>query len=103
MAIAAGTRFLGKVRFIDPAPYELGLVAQALWMLDQGLLLLGGKTARGLGWVQVEVTAVRSLSPVAMVPAAGDGEAPGFAPVTAALAEYLQHLRTLADTAAGEV
>ncbi|HEX5716603.1 MAG TPA: RAMP superfamily CRISPR-associated protein, partial [Thermoanaerobaculia bacterium] len=35
--VPAGTRFLGHIRFKNPADYELGLVAQALWMLDQGL------------------------------------------------------------------
>jgi len=55
--VPAGTRFDGRIRFKNPADHELGLLAQAFWMLDSGLLLLGGKSARGLGWVQVEVTA----------------------------------------------
>jgi CRISPR-associated RAMP protein (TIGR02581 family) len=54
--VPAGSRFAGRVRLLNPTEEELGLVAQGLWMLDQGLALLGGKSARGLGWVQVEVT-----------------------------------------------
>lgn len=59
--VPAGTRFHGRIRLKNPADYELGLVAQALSMLDQGALLLGGKSARGLGWVKVEVLAPRTL------------------------------------------
>ncbi len=54
--VPAGTVFHGFVRFKNPADHELGLLAQAFWMLDQGMLLLGGKTARGLGWIEVAVT-----------------------------------------------
>lgn len=54
--VPAGTMFQGSVRFKNPADYELGLLAQAFWMLDQGILLLGGKSARGLGWVEVAVS-----------------------------------------------
>lgn len=54
--VPAGSAFAGRVRLKNPADYEVGLLAQVLWMLDQGLLLLGGKSARGLGWVSVEVT-----------------------------------------------
>jgi len=60
--VAAGTSFRGRVRLLNPDPYEIGLLAQALWMLDEGVLLLGGKKARGLGWVQVAVTEPRSQS-----------------------------------------
>lgn len=60
--VAAGARFLGTIRFKNPADFELGLLAQALWMLDGGALLLGGKSARGLGWVGVEVTAPRFIA-----------------------------------------
>jgi CRISPR-associated RAMP protein (TIGR02581 family) len=60
--VAAGTTFSGSIRFKNPADFELGLLAQALWMLDSGALLLGGKSARGLGWVHVEVTAPRFIS-----------------------------------------
>jgi CRISPR-associated RAMP protein (TIGR02581 family) len=59
--IPAGTSFAGKIRFKNPIDYEIGLLAQALWMLNEGGLLLGGKSARGLGWVAVEVSAPRRL------------------------------------------
>jgi CRISPR-associated RAMP protein (TIGR02581 family) len=59
--VPAGTRFNGRIRFKNPADYEIGLLAQALWMLGEGGLLLGGKSARGLGWVEVAVSAPRRL------------------------------------------
>jgi len=55
--VPAGTAFAGRVRLKNADDAEIGLFAQALWMLDEGLLTLGGKSARGLGWMQVEVTA----------------------------------------------
>jgi len=55
-AVPAGTCFEGKVRINNPEPYEPGLFAQLLVLLDEGILLVGGKKARGLGWVSVEVT-----------------------------------------------
>ena len=63
----AGTRFRASVRFKNPADFEIGLLAQALWMLDAGLLLLGGKSARGLGWMEVEATPPRILKPKAIL------------------------------------
>ncbi|MEA2600056.1 MAG: hypothetical protein QOF89_1048 [Acidobacteriota bacterium] len=59
--VPAGTSFEGRIRFKNPADHEIGLLAQALWMLDAGGLLLGGKSARGLGWVEVGVSAPRRL------------------------------------------
>jgi CRISPR-associated RAMP protein (TIGR02581 family) len=101
--VPADTRFQGSIRFKNPADYELGLLAQALWMLDEGLLLLGGKSARGLGWVQVEVTAPRSLNAKAILdrmprPAAGD-----LGPVAEKLADALFTLQELADRASQAV
>jgi CRISPR-associated protein Csm3 len=97
--VPAGTRFHGFMRFKNPAGYELGLLAQALWMLDQGLLLLGGKSARGLGWIQVEITDPRSLNAQAILdrkprPAAGD-----FGPVDEKLGDALANLQVLAERA----
>ncbi len=102
--VPAGTRFLGRIRFKNPADYELGLLAQALWMLDQGLLLLGGKSARGLGWMQVEVTSPRQLDPLALllreVPAAAEPEGADFGPVETQLGDLFGSLQQLADAAA---
>lgn len=98
--VPAGTRFHGQVRFKNPADYEVGLVAQALWMLDAGLLLLGGKSSRGLGWVQVEVSEPQDLAAAAILERrTGRGPAePGS--VEDKLGKYLDSLRELADTAA---
>lgn len=98
--VPAGTRFLGHVRLKNPFDYEVGLIAQALWMLDAGMLLLGGKSARGLGWVQVEVTTPRDLSAQKILDRQmGEGTA-GFGAVEEKLGTFLDRLRELADSAA---
>jgi CRISPR-associated RAMP protein (TIGR02581 family) len=97
--VPAGTTFRGSIRFKNPADYELGLLAQALWMLGSGALLLGGKAARGLGWVGVEVTAPRLFDALEILgrppapPAGGD-----FGPVEERLAPWLTFVEELADT-----
>ena len=101
--VPAGTCFLGRIRFKNPADYELGLLAQALWMLDQGLLLLGGKSARGLGWIQVEVTSPRQLDPRSLL-LREEGTTPGqkspnFGPVDGKLGHLFGSLQQLADAA----
>lgn len=92
--VPAGTTFLGHIRFKNPLDYELGMLAQALWMLDQGMLLLGGKTARGLGWVQVEVTTPRNLDARSILfqgaRLADPSGSKEFGPVDEKLREYLQ-------------
>lgn len=105
--VPAGTRFLGHLRFKNPADYELGLVAQALWMLDQGLLLLGGKSARGLGWIQVEVGAPRRIGAQTLLDSAGRAAVAGgasaeadFGEVEARLGDWLSTLAPLAEAAA---
>lgn len=100
--IPADTQFHGSIRFKNPASYELGLLAQALWMLDQGLLLLGGKSARGLGWVQVEVTAPTTLSAAAILQRTTrpqTGQEAGLGPIEEKLADALANLQELADRA----
>jgi CRISPR-associated RAMP protein (TIGR02581 family) len=99
--VPAGTCFRSTVRFKNPADFELGLLAQALWMLDAGLLLLGGKSARGLGWIAVEVTAPRILDAKAILGRSSmeEGpEAPG--PVAEKLGDYLTTLQRFADSVA---
>lgn len=105
--VPAGTAFQGSIRLKNPADYEVGLLAQALWMLDAGILLLGGKTARGLGWVEVQATTPVDLSATdilqrttASEPVA---EADPFGPIDQKLARYLDSLRELADEAARAV
>jgi CRISPR/Cas system CSM-associated protein Csm3 (group 7 of RAMP superfamily) len=97
--VPAGTRFQASVRFKNPADFEIGLLAQALWMLDAGLLLLGGKSARGLGWMAVEVTAPRILDAQALLDRK-TAEAPdrAFGPVQDGLERYLTALKSIADS-----
>jgi CRISPR-associated RAMP protein (TIGR02581 family) len=97
--VPAGTAFDGHIRFKNPAAHEIGLLAQALWMLDQGLLLLGGKSARGLGWMQVEVTAPRRLTATTILQREPQGEAGGFGPVEDRLEADLTALQELAEAA----
>lgn len=105
--VPAGTRFLGHIRFKNPADYELGLLAQALWMLDQGLLLLGGKSARGLGWVQVEVGAPRKVDARSLLQSGGRAAlAPSgkdFGNIETNLGDWLSALPPLAEAAASAI
>jgi CRISPR-associated RAMP protein (TIGR02581 family) len=98
--VPAGTRFRGAIRFKNPADFELGLLAQVLWMLDTGALLLGGKSARGLGWMSVSVTAPRILDAEQILARAAEAGADrSFGPVEEKLAPYLETLERLASTA----
>lgn len=97
--VPAGTRFQGSIRFKNPADFELGLLAQSLWMLDAGLILLGGKSARGLGWVSVEVTSPRVVDARALLDRATGVEIdPVFGSVEEKLGPYLATLQGLAAT-----
>jgi CRISPR-associated RAMP protein (TIGR02581 family) len=98
--VPAGTRFHGRIRFKNPVDYEVGLLAQALWMLDEGLLLLGGKSSRGLGWVRVGITTPRELSAKALLARQTGEGSKEFGPVADKLDIYLESLRELADSAA---
>jgi CRISPR-associated RAMP protein (TIGR02581 family) len=98
--VPAGTRFRGRVRFKNPADYEIGLLAQALWMLGEGLLLLGGKSSRGLGWVSVEITTPRELTAKALLDRQTGEASQAFGPVDDKLGTYLEGLRELAEPAA---
>lgn len=97
--VPAGTTFRGQVRFLNPADYEIGLVAQALAMLDEGLLLLGGKSARGLGWVEVAVTPPVTWSAHALLDGTRSSEKGAFGPVASHFASGLESLRELARSA----
>ncbi len=48
------TSFFPTVRLRNPAPWQAGLVAAALALLDDGYIRIGGMTSRGLGRVKVE-------------------------------------------------
>jgi CRISPR/Cas system CSM-associated protein Csm3 (group 7 of RAMP superfamily) len=103
--VAAGAKFRGTIRLKNGIDYEAGLVAQALWMLDQGLLLLGGNSARGLGWMEVQVSEPRRLTAADLL-AASNSPPPGssagsqgggsFGKVEVHLSPYLDALRKLA-------
>jgi CRISPR/Cas system CSM-associated protein Csm3 (group 7 of RAMP superfamily) len=100
--VPAGTRFRGAIRFKNPADFELGLLAQALSMLDSGALLLGGKSARGLGWVGVEVTEPRFIDPQNILAGVARAAADrSFGAVEEKLAGALSSLRDLALEAGG--
>ncbi len=98
--VPAGTRFRGRIRFRNPADYEVGLLAQVLWMLDEGLLLLGGKSSRGLGWVRVEVSPPRDLSAAAILERQRGDNVGELGPVSKQLGSYLESLQELAGFAA---
>ena len=102
--VPAGTRFRGAIRFKNPADFEIGLLAQALWMLDSGALLLGGKSARGLGWMGVEVTAPRLLdaNQILQRSPADPGAERVFGSVEQQLGNYLTILERLAGSAGGQ-
>lgn len=100
--VPAGISFHGSVRLHDPDDFEVGLLAQALVMLDEGLLLLGGKSARGLGWMSVavgEVHRVSSADLLAGTSAASTrrpGETVEPGPIDQRLGDFLQSLRHFA-------
>jgi CRISPR/Cas system CSM-associated protein Csm3 (group 7 of RAMP superfamily) len=99
--VPAGTRFTAAVRLKNPADFEVGLLAQALWMLDAGLLLLGGKAARGLGWVSVEVGTPRVLDARSILGrTAPKAKAENLGSVEEKLGAYLTSLQALADSVA---
>jgi CRISPR-associated RAMP protein (TIGR02581 family) len=98
--IPAGTSFAGKIRFKNPADYEVGLLAQALWMLNEGGLLLGGKSARGLGWVAVEVSAPRRLDAKDLLAGSSPASQPEWGPVEERFQNELTRLRELSEAAA---
>jgi CRISPR-associated RAMP protein (TIGR02581 family) len=98
--VPAGTRFRGSIRFKNPADFELGLLAQALSMLGTGAFLVGGKSARGLGWVDVQVTAPRFIDPQNILAGAAPPAADStFGPVEEKLADWLACLHRFAQAA----
>ena len=77
--VPAGTVFQGRVRLKNTSDADLGLIGQTLWMLDEGLITLGGKSARGLGWMEVRVSEPRQRTAgdilyAAAVPSPKDAE-----------------------------
>lgn len=97
--VPAGTKFRGRVRLKNPADYEIGLLAQGLWMFDRGLLLLGGKSARGLGWVGIETTAPFELSAKQILAQAAAPAASELGPIEMHFGLYLSGLAELAEAA----
>ncbi len=96
--VDAGSRFTGAVRLLNPEPFEVGLIAQSLWMLDQGMLLLGGKNARGLGWVQVETTPPLWRTARDILQVKADSKEKPFGPVSKQLADPIDALGELWQT-----
>jgi CRISPR-associated RAMP protein (TIGR02581 family) len=100
--VPAGTTFHGQVRLLNGEDFEVGVVAQALWMLDEGFVLLGGKSARGLGWVEVAVGTPRRVTAADILAGSAQGDperAADFGPVGERLAPFLAALRAFAASA----
>ncbi|MCP4656047.1 MAG: CRISPR-associated RAMP protein [bacterium] len=98
--VPAGTEFRGRIRLTNPEDYEVGLVAQSLWMLDEGLLLLGGNTARGLGWMKAAVADPIDLTAEELVERKSSGNHHTFGGVEEKLGRYLASLQELVAQAA---
>lgn len=60
--VPAGSRFKGMISISNPDDHEVGLLAHGLRLLDEGMLQLGGSSARGLGWVEVRIGEVDDLT-----------------------------------------
>lgn len=58
MEVLAGVTFYPTLTLRNPEPWQVGLTASALDLLDQGLLRIGSGTTKGLGRVRVEVLSV---------------------------------------------
>lgn len=115
--VPAGTVFEGRVRILNPDDHEIGLLAQSLWMLDEGMVQLGGGSARGLGWVSVEVVDVqdRDARKILGLPPEekpdeqhrpsvdeaepGDGNGEDFAPLESLLGPYLRSFQKTIEEA----
>jgi CRISPR-associated RAMP protein (TIGR02581 family) len=101
--VPAGTSFRGSLRFKNPADFEIGLLAQALSMLDSGALLLGGKSARGLGWVAVEVSPLRIVDSQSILSGTAQPKPASseliFGPIDEHLRDALASLQQLAQAA----
>jgi CRISPR/Cas system CSM-associated protein Csm3 (group 7 of RAMP superfamily) len=70
--VAPGSAFQFVLELDSPEPWQEGLVAIGLDLLDQGVARLGGAKSRGLGVVKFEELAVRTLTKELLVA----GEAP---------------------------
>ena len=100
--VPAGTGFRGRIRLLNPLDYEVGLVAQGLWLLDEGVLLLGGNVARGLGWMRVEVADPVDLDAAAIFDGASPRQDGELGSVEEKLGAYLEQLRELVRLATAD-
>ena len=97
--VPAGTGFKGRIRFLNPLDYEVGLIAQSLWLLDKGLLLLGGNAARGLGWMNVAIGNPVDLEATALLEQSSSSHGGELGTVEEKLGGYLTKLRELVKQA----
>ncbi|MDY7095792.1 MAG: RAMP superfamily CRISPR-associated protein [Acidobacteriota bacterium] len=122
--VPAGTIFEGRIRWENPDDFEIGLLAQSLWMLGEGMIQLGGGSARGLGWMEVAVGPVTEWTAEEILAAAeaeaaseesgpdssdsdprpGDksGDAASWSSVQARLGSYLEAFRRTVEAARAE-
>ncbi len=57
-AVPAQTRFVFELLVENPEDYQLGLILLGLDFFNKGMSLLGGKTSRGLGRVEIAIDSV---------------------------------------------
>ncbi|CAM2070113.1 CRISPR-associated RAMP protein Csx7 [Sulfidibacter corallicola] len=91
--VQAGAVFEGRIRMLNPSDVEIGLIAQSLWMLDEGFLLLGGKKARGLGWVAVSVASLVDQTARDILAGLPPSDSKAFTSVTETFDLHLTKLR----------
>lgn len=53
--VPAGTRFDLEIVVENPEPYELGLLCAGFDLFDDGQIMIGGMTSRGLGRVEIKI------------------------------------------------
>lgn len=60
--VPAGTAFSFRIAITNPRDYEIGMLALALDLLNQGFIFIGGNTSRGLGRVSLKISGIRETS-----------------------------------------
>jgi CRISPR-associated RAMP protein (TIGR02581 family) len=60
--VSAGARFVTRIVVENAEGWEVGLLLLSLKAMEQGELLVGGKTTRGLGWGRLEDLTVERIT-----------------------------------------
>ena len=61
-AVPEGTEFQLEMLVENPEPYEMGLIAVGIDLINKGLALIGGNTSRGLGRAIINIEDISELS-----------------------------------------